>query len=161
MRLSWGERLFMGLSLVVLVVPIMVVCAAALNGGRSMTFPPQDPALGRFVEFFVSEPVWVTALQNSAILAISSAALAVLIAWPIAYLLWQGDSRASKWLAAAATLPFAVPPMVTGVGMGFLWAWLGGAWHALGRDPQPRRLVLCPASGHHLHRPAGDRPRSA
>ena len=126
MRLGWGERLFMGLSLVVLVVPIMVVCAAALNGGRSMTFPPQDPALGRFVEFFVSEPVWVTALQNSAILAISSAALAVLIAWPIAYLLWQGDSRASKWLAAAATLPFAVPPMVTGVGMGFLWAWLGG-----------------------------------
>ena len=111
---------------VVLAMPIVVVCAAALNGGRSMFFPPKDPTLARFGEFFISEPVWTNALINSIIVAVGAATLAVLIAWPVAYLLWSTGSKLSKILAGLGSLPFAVPPIVIGVGLGFFWAFTGG-----------------------------------
>lgn len=126
-----GGHIFMALAAVVLAMPIVVVCGAALNGGRSMFFPPRDPTFARFGEFFVSEPVWTNALGNSIIVAFGSATLAIMIAWPIAYLLWSTRSKLSKALAGLGSLPFAVPPIVFGVGLGFFWAFtggLGGIW---------------------------------
>jgi len=116
---------FLAFSAVMLSLPILVVCAAALNGGRTMFFPPHEPTLDRFYEFFVAEPVWVGALANSTLIAFSSAGLAVLIAWPVAYGLWATGSRASKALAGLGSMPFALPPIVFGVGLGFLWSFLG------------------------------------
>ncbi|MFT4784236.1 MAG: putative spermidine/putrescine transport system permease protein [Paracoccaceae bacterium] len=110
---------------IVIAMPIVVVAAAALNGGRTMLFPPQDPTLARFGEFFISEPVWRTALGNSVIIALASSALAVLIAWPVAYWVWKRADPASKLLAALAAMPFALPPIVFGLGLGFLWSFLG------------------------------------
>lgn len=119
-------HIYMGLSAIVLALPIVVVCGAALNGGRTMAFPPQDPTLARFGEFFISEPVWTNALANSLIVAFGAATLAVLLAWPIAYLLWSTGSRLSQMLAGLGSLPFAVPPIVFGVGLGFFWGFTGG-----------------------------------
>ena len=107
-------------------LPLVVVCGAALNGGRTMLFPPQDPTLSRFGEFFVGDPVWTNALINSVIVALGASTLAVLLAWPIAYLLWSTASPLAKILAGLGSLPFAVPPIVFGVGLGFFWAFLGG-----------------------------------
>ncbi len=118
--------LFMGLAAFVIVLPILVVCASALNGGRSMLFPPQDPTLGRFAEFFISEPVWRDAMLNSVIIAFGSATLAVALAWPMAYGVWKSGSAASKVLAGLGAMPFALPPIVFGVGLGFLWGFTGG-----------------------------------
>jgi putative spermidine/putrescine transport system permease protein len=118
--------LFMGLAAFVIVLPILVVCASALNGGRSMLFPPQDPTLGRFAEFFISEPVWRDAMLNSVIIAFGSATLAVAVAWPMAYGVWKSGSAASKVLAGLGAMPFALPPIVFGVGLGFLWGFAGG-----------------------------------
>lgn len=118
--------LYMWLCALVLAMPIVVVSGAALNGGRSMFFPPQDPTLARFAEFFLTEPVWTNALMNSLIVAFGAAALAVLLAWPIAYLLWSTGSPLSKAIAGLGSLPFAVPPIVFGVGLGFYWGFLGG-----------------------------------
>ncbi|QPM91673.1 ABC transporter permease [Pseudooceanicola algae] len=131
MRLSWTGRIFMTLSGLVLLLPILVVAASALNGGRTMLFPPQDPTLSRFTEFFVSEPIWRTALGNSVIIALGSSALGVLFAWPAAYFLWKKASGLSKVIAGMLALPFAVPPIVFGVGLGFMWAFsigLGTLW---------------------------------
>ena len=119
-------HIYMGLSAIVLALPIVVVCGAALNGGRTMAFPPQDPTLARFGEFFISEPVWTNALANSLIVAFGAATLAVLLAWPIAYLLWSTGSRLSQMLAGLGSLPFAVPPIVFGVGLVFFWGFTGG-----------------------------------
>lgn len=118
--------LYMVLAALVLAMPIIVVCGSALNGGRTMLFPPEDPTLARFAEFFLTEPVWTTALRNSVIVALGAASLAVLLAWPIAYLLWSTNSRLSRVLAGLSSLPFAVPPIVFGVGLGFYWGFLGG-----------------------------------
>lgn len=106
-------------------LPVLVVCGAALNGGRSMLFPPKNPTLVRFAEFFETDGVWLNSLQNSLIVALCSAALAVLVAWPIAYGLWKTGSRLSWWLSSVATLPFILPPIVFGVGLSFFWVYLG------------------------------------
>jgi putative spermidine/putrescine transport system permease protein len=119
-------HIYMGLAALVLALPIVVVSGAALNGGRTMLFPPEDPTLARFGEFFFSESVWTTALSNSVIVAVGSATLAVLLAWPVAYLLWSSGSRLSRFLAGLGSLPFAVPPIVFGVGLGFFWGFAGG-----------------------------------
>ncbi|MEM8729026.1 MAG: ABC transporter permease [Pseudomonadota bacterium] len=117
---------FMALCGLMLSLPILVVSAAALNGGRTMFFPPRDPTLDRFAEFFFTESVWTTALWHSIIVAFGAASLAVLLAWPIAYWLWSSDSKLSKAIAALGSMPFALPPIVFGVGLGFFWAFLGG-----------------------------------
>jgi putative spermidine/putrescine transport system permease protein len=119
-------HVFMALTAVVIALPMVIVCSAALNGGRTMFFPPQDATLARFGEFFVSEPVWTQALWNSVIVAVGSASLAVLLAWPIAYRMWKTGSRQSQLLAGLGSVPFAVPPIVFGVGLGFFWTFLGG-----------------------------------
>lgn len=91
-----------------------------------MFFPPRDPALARFGECFVSEAVLAAALWNSAIVAVGAATQAVLLALPVAYLLWSTGSKLSKALAALGSPPFAVPSIVFGVGLGFFWAFTGG-----------------------------------
>lgn len=119
------KLLYLSLSAIMLALPILVVCASALNSGRTMLFPPQNPTLDRFYEFFLTEEVWRTSLTNSIFIAFCSATLAVLIAWPTAYLVWLKNDRLSKTLAALASLPFALPPIVFGVGLGFMWAFMG------------------------------------
>lgn len=126
MMLRAAGHVFMALAAVVVALPILIVCGAALNGGRTMYFPPLDPTLARFGEFFLSEPVWTRALGNSILVAFGSATLSVLLAWPIAYGLWKRGTRASAALAALGSIPFALPPIVFGVGLGFFWAFLGG-----------------------------------
>jgi putative spermidine/putrescine transport system permease protein len=126
---SWLGRLYMALCAAFVVLPILVVCGAALNGGRTMLFPPEDLTLSRFVEFFVTEDVWVRGLRNSIVIAVGSASLAVLIAWPLAYDLWRRNSRVSRILASLAALPFLLPPIEFGVGLGFAWAFAGVLGH--------------------------------
>jgi len=124
-------NLFMGLAAFVVLLPIVVVSAAGLNGGRSMLFPPKDPTFSRFYEFFITEPVWRNAMINSIIIAVGSAALAVLVAWPIAYGLWKQGNKGSQLLAGLGAMPFALPPIVFGVGLGFFWGFstgLGEIW---------------------------------
>ncbi|WP_299852292.1 ABC transporter permease [uncultured Roseovarius sp.] len=123
------SRLFMGIIAVWIAFPILVVCAAALNGGRTMFFPPEDPTLLRFAEFFVTEEVWIRSLRNSLIIAFGGAALAVMAAWPIAYWLWRKADGFSKILAGLASMPFALPPIVFGVGLVFFWGYSGSLGH--------------------------------
>jgi len=121
-----ASMVFMAFCAVYIIAPIIVVSGSALNGGRTMLFPPRDPTLKRFGEFFLTEDVWVTSLQNSLIIAVGSATIAVLIAWPVAYAVWRHAGRVSQFIAGLASLPFALPPIVFGVGLGFLWAYSGG-----------------------------------
>ncbi|MGF1553113.1 MAG: ABC transporter permease [Paracoccaceae bacterium] len=120
-----AEGAFMAFCALFLMGPIAVVCAAALNGGRTMTFPPENPTLARFGDFFEAGGIWMVALEHSALIALGSAMLATLMAWPAAYLVWRHGGRAHRLLASTVALPFALPPIVFGVGLGFLWSFTG------------------------------------
>lgn len=46
-----GGQIFMALTALILAMPIVVVCAAALNSGRSMFFPPESQHWRGFTNF--------------------------------------------------------------------------------------------------------------
>ena len=79
-------------------------------------------------EFYAQskEEIWVTSLQNFLIIAFGAAFISVCIAWPISYAIWRRRDPISKTIAGMATLPFALPPIVFGVGLSFLWIFTGG-----------------------------------
>lgn len=118
-------KCYMAWCCVFVCLPIVVVCSAALNSGRTMNFPPEDPSMQRFIDFFINEPIWINSLQNSFIIAVASAALATLVAWPLAYGVWRRDDRLSRTLCGIASLPFVLPPIIFGVGISFLWVFTG------------------------------------
>ncbi|MGI9303286.1 MAG: ABC transporter permease, partial [Gammaproteobacteria bacterium] len=43
----------------------------------------------------------------------------------IAYDLWRRDTAASRIIAGLAAMPFVLPPIVLGVGLGFMWGFAG------------------------------------
>lgn len=131
MTVRLAGRIYMAWCAAFIVLPILVVCAAALNGGRTMLFPPEEPTFDRFAEFFAAGSVWMQSLGYSLAIAVASATLAVAVAWPLAYDLWRRGSPLSRLLASLAAMPFMLPPIVFGVGLGFLWAFaglLGNVW---------------------------------
>lgn len=119
-------KVLVNLFMYVVLLPILVVCTVALNSGRSMVFPPQKPVLCRFAEFFLEEPVWRTAMLKPAVIMTANAALAVLIAWPLAYGIRKQGGKASAVRAGLWVLPFGLPPTVFGVGLGSFWSCGGG-----------------------------------
>ena len=62
--------------------------ACPLNEKKQLIFPPRGFSLGWYVEL-LSQADWLNAVSNSLIIAVVSAALAVSIAFPLAYFLWR------------------------------------------------------------------------
>lgn len=94
-----------------LVGPIVVIGGVSLNAKQKMSFPPDGIGIGWFVEIFAN-PEWSGALVNSLVIALCSAALAVLIALPIAYTTWKHGLRYAKALLALGIAPFILPPII-------------------------------------------------
>ena len=104
-------RVYLLLFALFLVGPIVVIGGVSLNAKQKMSFPPDGVGIGWFVEIFAN-PEWSGALLNSLIIALSSAALAVLIALPVAYAVWKHGLRYAKALFALGIAPFILPPII-------------------------------------------------
>ncbi|MEM8820988.1 MAG: ABC transporter permease subunit, partial [Pseudomonadota bacterium] len=52
--------------------------------------------------------------------------IATAIAWPVAYAVWRRGGWPAQALAGLVGLPFVLPPIVFGVGLGFFWAFTAG-----------------------------------
>ena len=86
--LRWLNSLMAGLIGLVLAAPILVVAGVSLNAKRSLDFPPKGLSLAWYAEIF-TDPGWRGALVASLVVASSSAALAVAIAFPLAWFIWR------------------------------------------------------------------------
>ncbi|WP_368856116.1 ABC transporter permease, partial [Klebsiella pneumoniae] len=71
-----------------LALPLIVVAGVSVNAKQTLAFPPQGFSLAWYGEIFLN-PEWRSALIASVVLATTSAALAVLIALPLAWFLWR------------------------------------------------------------------------
>ena len=81
-------RLWMAAVAVFLVLPLVVVAGVSVNEKQSLIFPPEGFSLGWYGQVFTN-PEWRAALTYSLLLAGLSAALAVLIALPLAWFGWR------------------------------------------------------------------------
>jgi putative spermidine/putrescine transport system permease protein len=119
-----GRNLFLGLVMLFLALPLIVVAGVSLNGAQQLRFPPRDPSLGWYAELF-REPTWLNALGNSLLIAFTSAALALLIAFPLAWFVWRYKVGYGRLLYGLGVAPFTLPPVITALGFLVFWVSIG------------------------------------
>lgn len=112
-----------------LATPLLVVAGVSLNASGLMIFPPDHLSLRWYVAFFADES-WTSSLLVSLFIASAASLLATSIAFPIAYALWQWQSRLAALLGGLAALPFMLPAVVLAVVFMIFWSGLGRLGHA-------------------------------
>ncbi|APO79225.1 spermidine/putrescine ABC transporter permease protein (plasmid) [Rhizobium etli 8C-3] len=127
------RRLYFLLIGLFLTAPMIVVAGVSVNVKQSLTFPPQGFSLAWYGEIFTN-PEWRNALIASLTLAVLSAALAVLIALPLAWFLWRRIAPWANIFQLLGVAPFTLPPVITALGLLTFWAttgFYGASWTAV------------------------------
>lgn len=104
--------------------PLVVVAGVSVNERQSLTFPPQGFSLSWYAQIF-TDPGWRSALVNSVGLAAAAAALAVVIALPLAWFLWRRIAPWANVFQLLGVAPFILPPVITALGFLTFWATIG------------------------------------
>lgn len=125
-----GTRIFLALMALLLALPLAVIAGVSINEKKSLTFPPQGFSMAWYTEIF-ADAGWRHALLASLGVALASAALAVLVAFPLAWFLWRRHAPWARIVQVLGLAPFILPPVITA--LGFLSFWIatgfyGGAW---------------------------------
>lgn len=107
-----------------LAMPLIVVAGVSVNEKKSLTFPPEGLSLAWYGELF-TDPGWRGALIASVLLAAFAAALAVIIALPLAYFLWRRIAPWANIFRLLGVAPFILPPVITALGFLSFWATAG------------------------------------
>ncbi|WP_337181108.1 ABC transporter permease [Shinella sp.] len=118
------QRLYFGLIGLFLSLPIIVVAGVSVNEKQTLAFPPQGFSLGWYGEIFTNVE-WRSALFASITLAALSAAVALVIALPLAWFLWRRDAPWANIFQLLGIAPFTLPPVITALGLLTFWATTG------------------------------------
>ncbi|MFC3076188.1 ABC transporter permease [Shinella pollutisoli] len=118
------QRLYFALFGLFLSLPLIVVAGVSVNEKQNLAFPPQGFSLSWYGEIFAN-PEWRSALVASVVLAALSAALAVVIALPLAWFLWRREARWANIFQLLGIAPFTLPPVITALGLLTFWATTG------------------------------------
>ncbi len=127
------SRLYLAAIALFLALPLVVVAGVSVNEKQSLTFPPEGFSLAWYGQIFI-DAGWRSALFNSVVLATTAAALAVAIAFPLAWFLWRRIAPWANVFQILGLAPFILPPVITALGMLTFWATLGfygQAWTAV------------------------------
>jgi putative spermidine/putrescine transport system permease protein len=119
-----GGTLLLGAVTLFLAAPLVVVAGVSVNEPRQLLFPPEGFSLGWYGEL-LTQADWLNALRNSLVIALASAALAVSIAFPLAWFLWRHRVLYARLLWAVGVAPFTLPPVVTALGFLVFWVSAG------------------------------------
>jgi putative spermidine/putrescine transport system permease protein len=114
----------MGLVALFLAGPIVVLAGVGLNARRTLVFPPEGLSLGWWAEIW-TDSGWRDALLTSVAVAALSAALAVAVAAPLAWVSWARGWRLARVVQAIGLAPFVLPPVITALGALAFWATVG------------------------------------
>ncbi|MBT5435869.1 MAG: ABC transporter permease [Rhodospirillaceae bacterium] len=119
-----AKMVFLTVVFGMMAAPLLIVAGVSLNAKKRMFFPPDGISLRWFPEVFTTAK-WLEAVTNSVFIAIAAAFIAVSIALPIAYFLWRYRVFYAKALFIAGLVPFALPPVITALGMLVFWSEIG------------------------------------
>lgn len=118
------QRLYFSLIGLFLSLPLIVVAGVSVNEKQTLAFPPQGFSLGWYGEIFTNVE-WRNALFASITLAALSAAVALLIALPLAWFLWRRHAPWANIFQILGIAPFTLPPVITALGLLTFWATTG------------------------------------
>jgi putative spermidine/putrescine transport system permease protein len=108
------------LVVVFLLAPLVVIAVGSVNESRYLEFPPESFTLTWYGQL-VTDDGWRTSIRYSLTIATISAALAVLIATPLAYVLRTYRVRLTPILYTLGIMPFMLPPIISALGMQVFW----------------------------------------
>ena len=118
------KRLYFTLIGLFFAMPLIVVAGVSINEKQTLAFPPQGFSLSWYGEIFTNVE-WRNALFASVTLAALSAALALLIALPLAWFLWRRIAPWANIFQVLGVAPFTLPPVITALGLLTFWATTG------------------------------------
>ncbi|MCF6368010.1 ABC transporter permease [Rhizobium halophilum] len=127
------RRLFFVAVGLFLALPLIVVAGVSINEKQTLAFPPQGFSLSWYGEIFLNDD-WRNALFASLTLAALSAALALLVALPLAWFLWRRVAPWANIFQLLGIAPFTLPPVITALGLLTFWAtsgFYGQPWTAV------------------------------
>ena len=109
-----GLRLFTGLVMLFLIVPIVAVFPLSFTASQLLVFPLPGLSLQWYEDFFTSE-LWTGALLNSVVIGAAATVLATVLGTTAALGLHGGRFRAKPWIVGLLCAPLAVPVVITAV----------------------------------------------
>jgi putative spermidine/putrescine transport system permease protein len=118
------KRLYFTLIGLFFAMPLIVVAGVSINEKQTLAFPPQGFSLAWYGEIFTNVE-WRNALFASVTLAALSAALALMIALPLAWFLWRRIAPWANIFQVLGVAPFTLPPVITALGLLTFWATTG------------------------------------
>lgn len=133
MTARWLRRLYFTLLALFMSAPLIIVAGVSINQKQSLDFPPRGFSLAWYLEIFANSE-WRNALWASLGLATTSAALALAIAFPLAWFGWRRIARWTQVFQLLGVAPFVLPPVITALGLLTFWAttgFYGQAWTAV------------------------------
>ncbi|WP_037313440.1 ABC transporter permease [Ruegeria halocynthiae] len=122
--MTFLRRIYLALFAVYLLGPIFVIAAVSFNAKKFLAFPPRGFSFRWYVEIFAAEE-WLTSLTASLTIALSSATLSVVIALPIAYVVWSRNLRYAKALLSLGIAPFILPPVIMALAFLLMFSSIG------------------------------------
>ena len=119
-----ARNVFCWLVVLSLSLPLFIVAGVSLNQKKLMFFPPRGLSMRWYEEIF-TKSAWLDSLLASLSIAALAGVLALSVALPAAYFLWRYRVFYAKLLFSVGLMPFALPPVITALGMLMLWVPLG------------------------------------
>ena len=111
-------------ALVFLCLPIVIVVPMSFSSARSLRFPPPGLSL-RWYHELLADPEWLVAMTNSAIVALSSSVLAVVLGVLAAYGLVRGRLAGRTAIEAMFMAPLVIPPVIIAIALYIAFAQAG------------------------------------
>lgn len=108
-------NLLVGLIYCFLVLPTLIVIPISFDGSGVISFPPLQPSLALYREFF-GDDSWMRATLQSFIVALCSLAIALAIGVPAAFVIGRRIFRGRDLLSALFIGPLVLPAVVIALG---------------------------------------------
>lgn len=122
--LSVFNRVGAWVLLLFLVTPALVAIPVSLTPKRFLSMPDGDYSLRHFEKLFTSEE-WLSSFFQSAVIALTTAALAATLGTLCAIGLWRVSSKYSELVRAFLLLPLIIPQIISAMAFYRLWIPLG------------------------------------
>jgi ABC-type spermidine/putrescine transport system permease subunit II len=116
--------IFGGAVLLFVCLPIAVVVPMSFSSASSLAFPPPGLSL-RWYESFFGDPRWLRAAGTSALVALASSVVALVLGSVAAYGLVRGAFRGRALLEGNFVAPLILPPVITAVALYIFFAQIG------------------------------------
>lgn len=117
----WGYRIFCGLLLAFLALPVLVTVPLSFNSEPYFSYPLGGFSLKWYHELLL-EPQWLLALKNTLIVGVASTLVATVLGVTAALGLAERDLPLRHAIKAIFISPMVIPVVTAGVGMYFLYS---------------------------------------